>query len=237
MEERAKRFLNAYNTIDHLLRVLYGQKRSLTFSDVVRRTVNFNGIVRKYEEKLVDYGRLRNAIVHSNNPGIVIAEPHEDVVQEIEKIAELISIPPQALTLARKEVAGVESKAMLADVISSAIDKGFSNMAVFENEAIVGVINLTVLMKVIGKIIHDGKSVDDFVHKTKAKDVLEKMKDMHYYSIEPQDLSVEKALSLFYENRKLTAIVITKNGNFLEKPLGILTTADIMDLDHILEDY
>ena len=89
----AQRFITAYNEIDHSLRSIYGFKRSLTFSDVIRKAVQFNSVIRKYEETLIDYARLRNSIVHSNNANYIIAEPHDDVVEEMEMIAKLISTP------------------------------------------------------------------------------------------------------------------------------------------------
>ena len=60
----ANRFIAAYNSIDSSLRSIYNLKRSLNFSEVIRKTVLLNSVVRKYEDDLIDYGRLRNAIVH-----------------------------------------------------------------------------------------------------------------------------------------------------------------------------
>ena len=80
----ARRFINAYNQIDYALRVQHNFKRSMGFSDMIRRAVSLNHIVRKYEDDLIDFGRLRNAIIHGSNDDILIAEPHEDVVFKIE---------------------------------------------------------------------------------------------------------------------------------------------------------
>ena len=89
-ESNATRFLNAYNILDHSLRNQYNFKRSMAFSDVVRRSVLLNSVIRKYEDDLIDFGRLRNAIVHSGNETDVIAEPHLNVVEKLEKIAKII---------------------------------------------------------------------------------------------------------------------------------------------------
>ena len=84
----AQRFVNAYNAIDQTLRARHNIRRSLSFSDMIRRTVAVDYIVRKYEDVLIDYGRLRNAIIHKSNDKFLIAEPHEEVVAEFEKIAD-----------------------------------------------------------------------------------------------------------------------------------------------------
>ena len=44
----AQRFITAYNAIDYSLRTIYDFKRSMSFSDVVRRSVVLNSVVRKY---------------------------------------------------------------------------------------------------------------------------------------------------------------------------------------------
>ena len=54
-QSNAERFLTAYNNIDYGLRTIYGFKRSMSFSDVVRRSVVLNSVVRKYEDDLIDY--------------------------------------------------------------------------------------------------------------------------------------------------------------------------------------
>ena len=70
MDKRnATEFINSYNKIDAQLRDLYSFKPSQSFTDVVRRSAEKNSIVRKYENDLVDYARLRNAIVHQSTDG------------------------------------------------------------------------------------------------------------------------------------------------------------------------
>jgi len=86
----AERFLSAYNNIDYTLKSRYDFSRSMGFSDLIRKCVVLNYIVRKNEDKLVDYGRLRNAIVH-NNDDFIIAEPHDSVVEDIERLEKLIT--------------------------------------------------------------------------------------------------------------------------------------------------
>ena len=61
------RFLSAYNTIDYSLRTIFNQKRSTSFSDAVRRASKQNSLVAKFEDDLIDFGRLRNSIVHTGN--------------------------------------------------------------------------------------------------------------------------------------------------------------------------
>ena len=50
-------------------------------------------------------------------------------------------------------------------------------------------------------------------------------------------MTIEKALNLFYIGRKLNVIIITPNGGYNERPIGIITTADILDMNAVLENY
>lgn len=77
----ATEFIASYNKIDAQLRELYGFKPSQPFTDVVRRSAEKNAIVRRYENELADYARLRNAIVHQSTDGRIIAVPCDDVVE------------------------------------------------------------------------------------------------------------------------------------------------------------
>ena len=80
----AERFINSYNKTDLQLRTLYNLKASLSFSEVIRRSAEVNPFIRRYETKLIDYGRLRNAIVHKDIDEEIIAEPNARVTEEFE---------------------------------------------------------------------------------------------------------------------------------------------------------
>ena len=58
-----------------------------------------------------------------------------------------------------------------------------------------------------------------------------------YYALADEDITLEQALNTFYHNRKIMVILITKNGSDNEKPVGIISVADIMDINNILENY
>ena len=70
----AEIFLNTYNEIDKILKNLDDESYQ-TYSTKIR--TNKNPIIKQFKDKLLDFGELRNAIVH--NPKIgndFIAEPH-----------------------------------------------------------------------------------------------------------------------------------------------------------------
>ncbi|MDD3397442.1 MAG: CBS domain-containing protein [Clostridia bacterium] len=234
----AERFINAYNTIDHELRIQHDFRRSMSYSDMIRRAVVQNYVVRKYEDELIDYGRLRNAIIHKSNEDYIIAEPHEDVVLQFEKIAKIISAPPKVWnTICKKDVVTVQFDVPLKKVIEIIYTSSFSNLPVYKNGGLIGVANGQKMLNVLGEQVSKGKDINEYISKTKIEDIINQFTNGRYYEVMPMDVTVERALNLFYENRKLLIIILTKTGSMEEVPLGILTTGDIMDMNSLLEKF
>lgn len=233
-----ERFLKAYNQIDHSLRIQYNFKRSMAFADIIRRSVLINSVVRKYEDDLIDYSRLRNAIVHSGNESELIAEPNENVVEKLERIAKLIATPPKALdSICRKDVLCVKANDSLKFVIQTISKSGYSNLPVYDDSHLVGIANGQRILDCLGKAMTAGRDVDDFCKKVFIGEVVSSQISDVYYAIADENITLEQALNLFYKNRKMLVILITKKGVEFEKPLGIISVADIMDINSILENY
>ncbi len=234
----AERFIQAYNTIDYSLRTIYDFKRSMSFSDVVRRSVVLNAIVRKYEEDLIDFGRLRNAIIHSGNSKYIIAEPHDDVVLKIERLAEVISEPPKAMDrVGNKDVITITSDVAVSTAIELIYRTGYSNLPVYDKERLIGILNGRKLINVLGKRIGENVNMEEFIRNTTAGEVVQEMGDDYYYMIAKEDLAIDEAMNHFESNRKLLIILITKDGKETGKPLKIISASDIIDMKKILDVY
>lgn len=238
MSDNAQRFLKAYNNLDYSLRTQYNFKRSMAFSDVIRRSVVLNSVVRKYEDLLVDYGRLRNAIIHSGNETEIIAEPHDNVVEKLEKIAELVCTPPKVLdTICKKDVLCISADDTVKKTMATIFKSGYSNLPIYDKDDLIGVCNGQKLLDILGRQVLNGVSIDEYAEKTTMREISNMIIGDNYYSIQGRDLTLEKALDLFYRNRKMLVILITKNATKNEKPIGIVSVADIMDINNILENY
>lgn len=234
----SQRFISAYNSIDYSLRTIYGFKRSISFSDLIRKSVPLNSIVRKYEDELIDYGRLRNSIVHGTNPNYVIAEPHDEVVEEFEKIAKLIATPPTAFDrVCKNEVLTCEATLNLKEVLALMSKSGYHNLPVYSGGILQGVVLESKLLTEIGNSILRGENIDAYLTKTKVYQVMVKQDDFNSFRVADKNLTIEKALNYFYLNRKLSLIIITEKGSYNERPIGIITAADVLDMNAILENY
>ena len=234
----AKRFINAYNQIDYALRVQHNFKRSMGFSDMIRRAVSVNHVVRKYEDCLIDFGRLRNAIIHGSNDDVLIAEPHEDVVTQIEHIERLITTPPKVLDiLTEKDVFTVNYDLPIKEVIKKMSSSKFSNLPVYKNGELIGVANGQKILNAIGEYLLAGYDLDEYLEKNPIEEVVKIPSENNYYMVLNSAATIDKVLEEFLANRKLLAIIITKTGTMNEPPLAIITSTDYMVLNKIMENY
>ena len=232
------RFLSAFNSIEYTIKTRYNMNRSMGFSEAVRKAVAFNFTIRKYEDDLISYGRLRNAIVHDNGE-YVIAEPHIEVVEKIEKIERLLTTPPKALeVVARRDVLSVHSSKSMREVITLIASSNYSNLPVFNDEnEIIGIANGQKMLDSFGKFLLSGGNETAFLDSVKIEDMLSKLENSNYYAFANKEVTVEQALALFHQNSKLLAVLVTGNGGAKEKPLGIMTGSDVLKMNKILENY
>ena len=236
--DNAKRFISAYNQIDQSLRNQYDLGKSSSYTEAIRRASRYNAFVKKYEDQLIDYGRLRNAIVHSFNENMVIAEPHSEVVAAYERLAATICTPPLAIdTVINKDIKIISNDTLLKDVVQGIYKTGVSNWPVYKNDMLIGIANSRKLIKEIGKKVYEKKSIDEYLETTKIEDAISNFGEDNYYTIVNKNVTLDKILNLFSENRKLSLIVITETGSLLEKPIGCVAIADIMDVNKILDNY
>ncbi len=234
----AIRFINCYNKIDSALRTQGDMKRSISYTEAVKRAARTNELVRKYEDDLIDYGRLRNAIVHNSDDNEVIAEPKTEVVENYERITNLICTPPLAIdTVCNKNFYKIEYNEKIADVMKLMYQNGVSNLPIYKNQMLIGVANANKLTKLMGKKIYEKVDINNYIIETTIEESLKEMMFDNYYTISDSKITLDKVLNLFTENRKLLIIIITKTGSLLESPIGIISVGDIMDINKILDNY
>lgn len=232
----AREFIESYNRIDKALREIYNLKPSFSFSDVVRRAAMLSSVVKKFEDDLIDYGRLRNAIVHRATDEL-IAEPHEDVVEHIQHIERIITTPPLALqTVGNRSVTTATADTTLEKLLKDMYKTGYSNIPVYLNNMLLGVINRKMVIDALGRQIQNGGRIDEILSQ-KIVDVLQVNAVTSHYEVVSHNATIDQVLFMFQQNRKLSTVIITKGGNYSEKPLGIIATADVIDMQNILEKY
>ena len=237
MDNLAERFIKAYNQLDYTIKNLYNFKRGMPFSDCIRRAVPLNSIIRKFEDELVDYSRLRNAIVHSTRDDEeIIATPKQEVVEKLEHITKLICTPPKVYdTVCQKDVLCVEASVSVKETIGLISKSGYSNLPVYKDGEVLGVANGQKIINKIGEVINTNEDVGSFMKNTKIEEII--TYDRNFFCFASKNITINEALDLFTQNRKLLVILITPHGNYLEMPVGIVSVSDILDINKILENY
>lgn len=236
--DNANRFITCYNQIDQALRAQSELGKSMSYTEAIRKSARTNAFVKKYEDVLIDYGRLRNAIVHSYNEEMIIAEPHQDVVEDYERLAKAICTPPLAVdTVCNKNMKTVNHDITVGEAIETIYKTGNSNLPVYKDGMLIGIANSRRLIKEIGKKIYEKKDLNEFMNNTKIEDAINNFGEDPYYTIVNKSVTLDKILNLFSENRKLSLIVITETGSLLEQPIGCVAIADIMDVNKTLDNY
>jgi CBS domain-containing protein len=232
----ASRFIMAYNRLDQGLREIYSIKRTLTFSDMIRKVANVNTVVSKFEEDLIDYARLRNAIVHKSGDEL-IAEPNLEVVEKLEKIARIINTPPRVIECLRpRKVYTVTGDTTLKEVVLQMAKSGYSVVPVYISGTLVGVINRKMIVDGIGKFVEQCRDIDDSINEPVSK-CLDIFNETSHYEVASTNLTIENMMYMFQQNRKLSSVVLTENGNYTEPAKAVIVSADIIDLNTILDNY
>ena len=231
------RFLDAYNAIDKALRAQYNYKTTISFSDLIRRCADLNHVVRGHENDLINFARLRNAIVHSSDNNKVIAEPHLDVVNLMEKIATLITTPPLVVDILHvRPVTVIDATRNLYDLIKETGKTGHGMIPAYKGNTLVGIVRWRKLIEDLAGIL-DTCDLDQFIRKTTIEDYLHMYPQSGHFTIVNKDVTIEQILTIFNNNRKIAAVLITEQGTAMEKPLCFLTNSDIIDLVKVIENY
>lgn len=235
-KSNAERFINAYNRLDKTVRDIYNFKPALTFSDVIRKAADVNYIVKKYEDDLIDFGRLRNAIVHHSDER-VIAEPHDDVVEKMEKIVRSVTTPPLVMqTVGNRSVFIADGAVPAKKVLVEMSKNGFSNVPIYLGGTLVGVLNRKMIVDAIGSCVLAQQDIDKVLEKP-IVDCMSVLDVNNHYEVVGSDATIDNILYMFQQNRKLSTIVITPKGSYNELPVGIVVTADLIDIQTILDNY
>lgn len=234
----AAAFLSAYNKIDAQLRALYNYGSGQSFTDIVRRSAEKNAVVRRFEDDLAEYARLRNAIVHQSMNGQIIAVPCDEATEKIARIAQLLSEPPRIKdALPEKKVVSIEAGISLRQAVLLIARTGHSNLPVYDGKRMVGIVNNRRLIREVGAQLARGQSADAFLSETPVGAVLDESDMFVYYKYLSENATLEEVLSAFEANKKLIAVVVSEHGKMGERIRNIITPADLVHISRKLEDF
>ena len=236
----AARFLQSYNRIEAQLKLIHGARAAMNFTDLVKKCSDEDITVRRYCSELIDYGKLRNAIVHRTagaTDETVIAVPCDDVVQNIEFIEGLLCKPPRLIDAIKvKKIASVFADKPVLSAVENFREHRQKTLIVYDHGTMVGVINSYGLYSEIEMRVKAGDDLTKFFNHTLCRDILHEY-DLEKYIIMSQDATVFEVFVAFEERKDLVAVIVTENGVLGEKVLSIVTPSDFPRINRFLESY
>ncbi len=236
--KNARRFLESYNKLDSDIRGIFGLYHRSTFSDAIRKSAELSPLVRKYEDDLLSYAKLRNAIVHDSEEDKIIAEPLLEVTEHFESIVKAILTPKMVKDCDFGKnvimLSGEESVAKSSTIIN---ESGFSNLPVFADGKIIGMMSNKRIVEIVAMSITKNKSVDEILKNAKVSQSVFGSDRGKYYEIKSSTSRIDEILKLYEKNPNLTLVIITENGSENEKPCQVVGRNDVTTLSGMLELY
>lgn len=226
----AQLFLDLYNELDHLFAKSLNLSDYLPFRDKVRELSSRNSIVKRYQDDLILFGNLRNAIAHRTKGGIPIAEPFDDTVRLLQKILEEFKNPKKVIPTFQIEVFTVIANTSLIDLLQEMKDKNFSQAPILDNE---GNVTEVISTNTISRWLfseYKNQLIDLTV--TKISDLIPKIEIQQNFALISRNTTIFEAAEIYIRKSKekksqLDCLLITQNGKPTEKIIGIACIEDL----------
>lgn len=231
---RTERFEVSFNRIHQSLRKMV-RNEAPHFSNLVYKGSKRHALIRTYQEELHQFARLRNAIVHEQvKVGEYIADPHEETVERIEEIADIFSQPNYALSIATKNVITFDMEDSIEAVIHGIQTNSYSQYPIYQQGTCVGLLTARAVVKWFAS--HVVNSIVD-LSEIKVMDILT-LESNHPISFAPKSANIFEIEEIFEKahasKKDLELVIITENGMEDEKPLGVITSWDLIEIEYTL---
>ena len=231
----SERFIMAYNRVDRQLQKRSGIEGYMGFSQLVRRIARSDALFAEFEDDLLEFAELRNAIVHELvEPARVIAEPHISTVERLEEIAETLERPPLIIPLFQRQVYAVKSQDTIVPVLHMIRKYGYTQFPVYDGQTeFVGLLTdrclanwLTFQFENLGKGLQSVTVAEVMAYDKAAGNNVVFL---------PQSATIFHAYQAFEghvatDYPRLEAILITATGRSTERLKGIITPWDMFRL-------
>jgi predicted transcriptional regulator len=223
----AERFLSAYTGIEQSLNKIVAPDRFMRFFELVRCASRIAPLVRQYKVDLLEFAELRNAIVHNRTDGRIIAEPDDEAVAVIERIAAHLLEPPLVLPLFKKKVLAVGMKQQISEAVKILYRRSLFQLPVSDRGVTVALLTTNTITRWLGECYER----ESFPRDAAVKEVLEYTEHIDNFKILGAEATLFEVQDLFYRyyqrGRKLDAILLTDSGSPSEPLLGIVTMRDL----------
>lgn len=228
----SERFEVAFNRIHKALSKMVRSVNGNIFSQLVAHGSKRHAIIRSHKDELFQFAKLRNAIVHEKlRTDFYIAEPHREVVERIEEIATLLEKPVTALSISNSPVVYFNYYSSIKDVILSIHKNTYTKFPIYKDGTCIGILTSGAVIKWMAK--HLTNDVIDLANIHVGEVIPYETKHLIDFVDKERDIfEVEEMFEKRHAHgKKLEAVIITENGQIDEKPIGIITSWDLIEID------
>lgn len=231
----SEKFLEAFNQIEQTLNNRFRPGFHVSFTELVRRLQSQDAVIKRFANDLREFAELRNAIVHTRRENFVIAEPHHDVVAEIERIMNLIVNPPTINTLPQRKVTTASKETPLKEVLFNFGQKNFTRCPIIDNQQIIGLLTARSVARWLASSV---KEISD-LNTISIEQVLPWAEKEKYAVVNPRT-KIHDVYELFKtqlrSGNSLQAVIVTKSGRPVLPIYTILTASDLPHLFSLIDN-
>lgn len=225
----AERFLTAFRRIeDYMARNVPRERKLNKFIDQVKCLEDVDALVAQHRIDLEQFAKLRNAISHQQRGNRVIAEPNDEAVQDVERIAAELWDPPRLLPTFQVEVLSLQADTSVEYALEIMYSNRFSQIPIYRGAGFAGLLTANTVLRWLGS---RGARASDDLDTAVAGDLLTMGEDTEQYLFLAADAPQQLALKHFRDHERrgllLTAILITANSSQQEPLQGIITLYDL----------
>jgi hypothetical protein len=212
--QKSERFLTAFIDIESYIRRLADKKSTrgkfVPFITLLTEVAKKDFAVQLFEDDLIRYASLRNAISHERIGGKPIAEPHQDTVVEIELIKNKLLSPPKIIPSFRVKVETCKTKDLIERATGKMFEGEFSQLPIYENQRFIALLTTETIARWIANCFTNRR---ERLEDTTVETVLGYTQDSDNHKLLAKDDTVFKALEAFDDcsrrGKYLDAIIIT----------------------------
>lgn len=231
--ERADAFEQAFNRIDAHLRKETGlSDRNRGFSDVVAAFERRNPAMRPRLNRLRDYARLRNAMVHERTSSArYVAYPFEGALEDLLRLEQQIVAPLRADQVFMQSVSTLGPKDTVLSLLDLIREHDFTQFPVYQKEwEFAGLVTGNGLSRWLAARPGPDSSLIDLSDHT-VEEILRSEEARNNCQFMSRAVPVVSVVQAFRENQFLEAVIFTHSGDSGQAPLGIATQWDITNTD------
>ena len=229
--ETGARFLAAFNDIESHFRSVLGADDHAEFGEMARKYAGSRHLPRDSQDALLAFASLRNAISHGRYfGGRPIAEPVEEVVEQIERLRDRIKAPPTALRV----VGTMDVRtAVLDQPINAALEQvrrfDYSQLPVYDDDgSYAGILTTNAIARWLAAQL---TATGGLAETQSVRDVLAFAEQHERARHVPKTITAAEAIhelsSGGLAGRPAAALIITHSGSESEKPLAVVVSHDL----------